>query len=91
MIESAQAWKLKVQILQTDEVRQRWPQISVPDGYIGVYEPQSGYLRCEQAVRSWIVLAERAGRARLFNCGVSEIGRNGELQQVVTADSRCAS
>jgi len=86
VIDSAQVWKLDVQVLQADEVRQRWPQISVPDGYIGVFEPQSGYLKCEQAVRSWISLAEQAGCAQLFNCGVSQIGREGDLQQVVTAD-----
>lgn len=86
VIDSAQAWKLDVQLLQADEVRQRWPQIGVPDGYIGVFEPQSGYLKCEQAVRSWIALAEKAGCAQLFNCGVSQIGRDGDLQQVVTAD-----
>ncbi|MGP4130881.1 FAD-dependent oxidoreductase [Pantoea tagorei] len=37
VIDSAQAWKLDVQLLQADEVRQRWPQIGVPDGYIGVF------------------------------------------------------
>ena len=42
VIDSAQAWKLDVELLQAEEVRQRWPQISVPDGYIGVFEPQSG-------------------------------------------------
>jgi len=86
VIDSAKAWQLDIHILQADEVRKRWPQINVPDGYIGVFEPQSGYLKCEQAVRSYIQLAEQAGCAQLFNCPVSEIGRDGDLQQVTTLD-----
>lgn len=86
VIHSAKTWQLDVQLLQADEVRQRWPQFTVPDGYIGVFEPKSGYLKCEEAVRSWIKLAEQAGCAQLFNCPVSDIGRDGELQQVTTLD-----
>ena len=86
VIDSAKTWQLNVQILQADEVRKRWPQFSVPDGYIGVFEPQSGYLKCEQAVRSWIQLAEKAGCAQLFNCPVTQITRHGDLQQVTTID-----
>ncbi|MCZ4058722.1 N-methyl-L-tryptophan oxidase [Pantoea sp. LMR881] len=86
VIESANTWQLNVQVMQADEVRKRWPQLSVPDGYLGVFEPQSGYLKSEQAVRSYIQLAEKAGCAQLFNCPVSEIGRDGDLQQVTTLD-----
>lgn len=86
VIDSAKAFKLDVKVLQADEVRKRWPQVDVPDGYIGVFEPNSGFLKCEQAVRSWIQLAEQAGCAQLFNCPVSEISRDGDLQQVTTRD-----
>jgi len=86
VIDSARAWQLDVKILQADEVRARWPQFTVPDDYIGVYEPNSGFLKCEQAVRSWVQLAEQAGCAQLFNCPVTEIGRDGDLQQVTTSD-----
>jgi len=37
-------------------------------------------------VRSWVQLAEQAGCAQLFNCPVSAIGREGDLQQVTTSD-----
>lgn len=86
VIKSAELHQLDVQVLQAEEIRKRWPQMVVPDGYLGIFEPQSGYLKSEQAVRSWISLAEQGGCAQLFNCGVSEIGRAGELQQVITAD-----
>jgi len=86
VMQSAERWQLNVDVLQADEVRQRWPQFSVPDGYTGVFEPQSGYLKCEEAVRSWVRLAEEAGCAQLFNCPVSAIAREGDLQQVTTLD-----
>lgn len=86
VIDSATRWQLNIEVMQPDEVRKRWPQINVPEGYLGVFEPQSGYLKCEQAVRSWIQLAEQAGCAQLFNCPVSELGRDGDLQQVTTLD-----
>ncbi|QKJ86742.1 N-methyl-L-tryptophan oxidase [Paramixta manurensis] len=86
VVDSAQQFKLEIQLLQADEVRQRWPQITVPDGYLGVFEPQSGYLKSEVAVRSWIRLAEQAGCAQLFNCAVSRIENEGSLQRVTTAD-----
>lgn len=88
VIESARTWQLEVSILQADEVRKRWPQFAVPDGYLGVFEPRSGYLKCEQAVRSWIQLAEHAGCAQLFNCAVTDIGREGDLQQVTTSEGQ---
>ena len=86
VIDSASRWQLNIEVMQPDDVRKRWPQINVPEGYLGVFEPQSGFLKCEQAVRSWIQLAEQAGCAQLFNCPVSEIGRDGDLQQVTTLD-----
>jgi len=86
VIDSASRWQLNIEVMQPDQVRKRWPQINVPEGYLGVFEPQSGSLKCEQAVRSWIQLAEQAGCAQLFNCPVSEVGRDGDLQQVTTLD-----
>ncbi|WP_345826895.1 N-methyl-L-tryptophan oxidase [Pantoea sp. BRR-3P] len=86
VIQSAKTWQLTVEILQAEEVRARWPQFTVPDGYLGVFEPHSGFLKCEQAVRSWVQLAEQAGCAQLFNCPVTHIDRDGDLQQVTTSD-----
>lgn len=83
---SAEQFALNVQILQADDVRKRWPQFEVPDGYLGVFEPDSGYLKSEVAVRSWINLAEKAGCAQLFNCAVQGIEKEGELNVVNTLD-----
>lgn len=86
VIDSAQQYGLDVQILQANEVRQRWPQFEVPDDYIGVFEPQSGYLKSEVAIKSWIRLAKEAGCAQLFNCPVQSIEKDGELEVVNTLD-----
>lgn len=86
VMQSAQQYQLEVQILNSDEIVQRWPQISVPQGYIGVFEPGSGYLKSEVAIKSWIRLAKEAGCAQLFNCPVSQIDTLDGLQTVTTAD-----
>ncbi|WNN46013.1 MULTISPECIES: N-methyl-L-tryptophan oxidase [Winslowiella] len=86
VIDSAQQYGLDVQILQADEVRQRWPQFAVPDDYIGVFEPQSGYLKSEVAIKSWIRLAKEAGCAQLFNCPVQSIEKDGDFEVVNTLD-----
>jgi len=86
VIDSAQQYGLNVQILQADEVRQRWPQFAVPDDYIGVFEPQSGYLKSEVAIKSWIRLAKEAGCAQLFNCPVQSIEKDGDFEVVNTLD-----
>lgn len=86
VIDSANALQLDVALLQADEVRKRWPQITVPDGYLGVFEPHSGFLKCQQAVRSWVQLAKQAGCAQLFNCAVTKMGHDGDVQLVTTSD-----
>ncbi|MFS2224040.1 N-methyl-L-tryptophan oxidase [Pantoea sp. B65] len=88
VIDSAREFELEIQVLQADEVRKRWPLFTVPDGYLGVFEPQSGYLKSEVAVRSWITLAEKAGCAQLFNCAVNSIEKENDFQIVNTADGR---
>lgn len=86
VIESARQFQLEIEVLAPEQIRQRWPDIHVPEGYAGVFEPRSGYLKSEVAIRSWIRLAREAGCAQLFNCPVSAIAREGELQRVTTAD-----
>ncbi|MFD1803116.1 N-methyl-L-tryptophan oxidase [Mixta tenebrionis] len=86
VMESARRFQLETERLTAAEVRQRWPEIEVPEGYTGIYEPRSGYLKSETAIRSWIRLAREAGCAQLFNCPVTAIAREGERQRVTTPD-----
>ncbi|RWR01943.1 N-methyltryptophan oxidase [[Pantoea] beijingensis] len=86
VIDSASQFNLNIEVLKPAEVCQRWPEFKVPDGYLAVFEPRSGYLKSEVAIRSWIQLAEKAGCAQLFNCAVDAIDREGELNRVQTAE-----
>lgn len=86
VIESAKRYQLPVEILTSQAVMQRWPQLNMPDGYIGVFEPNSGYLKCELAIKHWIRLAKEAGCDQLFDCSVIEITRDGDMQRVKTAN-----
>ncbi|KQN56690.1 N-methyl-L-tryptophan oxidase [Erwinia sp. E602] len=86
VIHSAQQFGLEVEVLSGEEVSQRWPQISVPAGYVGVWEPRSGYLKSEVAVKSWIVQARDACCAQLFNCEVTAISEQNGLQTVSTPE-----
>ncbi len=83
---SAQAWKLPSETLNSSEISARWPVFSLPEDYIGVFEPQSGYLKSEQAIASYITLAEKAGGAQLFNCSVTEISNHDSHVEVMTQE-----
>lgn len=70
---SAKQWQLNVEQLDADAIMARWPEIRVPADYIGLFEADSGFLRSELAIKTWIRLAEGAGCAQLFNCPVTAI------------------
>lgn len=70
---SAQQWQLNVERLDATALMTRWPEIRVPDNYIGLFEADSGFLRSELAITTWLRLAREAGCAQLFNSPVSHI------------------
>lgn len=86
VVTSAREYNLDVQIVSSDEIRERWPQFNAPQDYLGVFEPRSGYLKSELAIKHWIRMANEAGCAQLFNCEVTGIEQQNELQVVTTAD-----
>ncbi|MDU6453616.1 MAG: N-methyl-L-tryptophan oxidase, partial [Enterobacter hormaechei] len=71
--ESAKAYRLDVERLDANDIMARWPEISVPEDYIGLFEANSGVLHSETAIKTWIDLAAKAGCAQLFNCPVTGI------------------
>jgi N-methyl-L-tryptophan oxidase len=70
---SAQQWNLAIEKLDAASLMARWPEITVPDDYIGLFEADSGFVRSELAIKTWIRLAQEAGCAQLFNCPVTAI------------------
>ncbi|MDY1038412.1 N-methyl-L-tryptophan oxidase [Lelliottia sp. CFBP8978] len=85
---SAQQFALNVERLDASAVMQRWPEIVVPDNYIGLFEANSGVLHCETAIKTWISLAEHAGCAQLFNCPVTAIHHEEDGVTVDTAEGQ---
>ncbi|EQA3417325.1 N-methyl-L-tryptophan oxidase [Cronobacter dublinensis] len=84
--DSAARWQLPLEKMTGDEVMARWPEIRLPENYLGLFEPDSGVLRSEKAIATYIRLAEEAGCAQLFNCPVSDIETTADGVRVTTAD-----
>ncbi|WP_413734253.1 N-methyl-L-tryptophan oxidase [Sodalis sp. RH21] len=85
-IASIQSFALPCEILNATQISARWPEFSLPDDYLGVFEPQAGYLKSELAIATYIRLAEQAGCAQLFNCGVTDIHHQGREFDVTTQE-----
>jgi len=83
---SAKQWDLAVEKLDAPSLMARWPEISVPEDYIGLFEADSGVLRSELAVKTWIHLARQAGCAQLFNCPVTALRHSAEGVTIETAE-----
>lgn len=86
VLQSAAEYGLNIEKLSGSEVMKRWPQWQLPEDYSAVFEPESGFLKCELAVGHYISLAEKAGCAQLFNCPVTAIRRAGDLEVVDTPE-----
>ncbi|WP_145476101.1 N-methyl-L-tryptophan oxidase [Yersinia similis] len=83
---SAQQYDLPVETLNSTQIREKWPVFTVPDNYIGVFEPRSGYLHSELAVKTLIKAVTEAGCGILFNCPVTAIESHHAGVDVVTID-----
>ncbi len=83
---SAQQWQLATEHLDAQAIMARWPEIRVPENYIGIFEANSGVLRSELAIKTWINLAREAGCAQLFNCPVTALHHHDSGITIDTAD-----
>ncbi|CAI2052808.1 N-methyl-L-tryptophan oxidase [Serratia ficaria] len=86
--QSAQKFRLNTETLSAEQIIQRWPEFKVPAGYVGVFEPDAGFLRSDQAVASLIRLTNEAGCGQLFNCPVSAVEPIDGGVEVVTPEGR---
>ncbi len=71
--QSAAQFSLPIEHLDAAAVMKRWPEITVPQDYQAIFEPDSGVLKSELAVKTLIAMAKDAGCAQLFNCPVTAI------------------
>ena len=81
---SASKYNLAVEEMNAAKVQARWPEIIIPDNYIALFESDSGVLKSELAIETYIELAKQGGAAQLFNCPVKEIQYQNDEVTVVT-------
>lgn len=62
---------IDVEWLNADEIRKRWPQLRVPDSFVGMYEAEAGYLYSEACIAAYKRLALAAGAKLLANTFVT--------------------
>jgi sarcosine oxidase len=60
-VEAARTHALAYEALTHDDLQRRHPEFTLPDDYVGVWEPQAGFLLCERAVGLYARLALQAG------------------------------
>jgi N-methyl-L-tryptophan oxidase len=87
MTDSATQYGLPLEVLQAEEIRYRWRGITVPDDFVGCYEPTSGVLFSEECLRAYRQLALAHGaeirthakveRIQMFSDGVIVETREG--------------
>jgi N-methyl-L-tryptophan oxidase len=73
IISSSKAYSLPLEVLDSIEVNKRWPGITLPNKYIGCFEPTSGVLKCEECIEAYRENAERHGATILTNSKVREL------------------
>jgi sarcosine oxidase len=62
-IAAARQYDIKHSILETDQIRQRFPQFQLVGDELGYYEENAGFLRPERCIQAQLALAERFGAA----------------------------
>lgn len=60
-VDAANAHGIAHEMLDTAELRRRFPQFAIRDSEIGYYEPEAGFVRPEACVRAQLSLAEKHG------------------------------
>lgn len=72
-LERAAQFGIPVETLQPREIRRRWPGLTTPDTYVGLYEKNAGYLLSEACVLAYRQQALAHGAVLLTNTLVTDI------------------
>ncbi|WP_411842780.1 N-methyl-L-tryptophan oxidase [Salinicoccus sp. HZC-1] len=85
-IASGHAYDMNIEPLSADEMNERWPGITVPDGNIGCYEPDAGVLFSENCIRTFRRLALENGAELMTDAPVLNIDVEADSVTVDTHD-----
>lgn len=82
---SADATGLPYEIVDRAAMARRWPELVVPDGMVGFFDPGAGVLYPERIVEAQLRLAEESGAEFVFDTEVLDQGVEGDAAWVRTA------
>jgi N-methyl-L-tryptophan oxidase len=85
-VASAEQYHLQLDLLNSEDIHARWPGITLPDGYSGCYEPASGVLFCENAIKTYRSLALDLGAHLLTNTPVMNLEINETHHKIHTKE-----
>lgn len=88
---SAQRWCLPHELLTPDQLRERFPQFSLPKDQVAVFEADAGYVRPELAILTNIELATDAGAELWFDTVVESVDLDAEGVRVVAGGRRISA
>jgi N-methyl-L-tryptophan oxidase len=84
----ARKFELPVEVLTPEEMEYRWPGLTVPKGYRGLYEQRGGVLSCEAIIESFQQLFIQNGAKLLVNSPVERIAYKPMHVEVSTRTDR---
>lgn len=84
IISSSKAYSLPLNVMDSSQVKKRWSGISLPNDFIGCFEPTSGVLKCEECMKAYRELAELHGASILTSSKVKEISVNNNRVTIKT-------
>lgn len=73
IISSAKKYDLPLDVMDANKVQNRWANITLPNDFIGCFEPTSGVLKSEEIIKAYQALAEQNGATILTNSRVRDI------------------
>ena len=84
-LESAKKHRLKHEVLDTRELRLRYPLFHIDDDWVGLFDVQAGWLAPEQCIDTHLRLAERHGASLHFGEPVTRWDRDGDGVRVMVS------
>ena len=85
-LEASRLHGLEHEVLDAAEMRRRFPQFTLPDDYMTVWQPDGGFVRPELANRLHLELAREQGAEVRFGSQVLGLEPSGEAVRVRTGD-----
>ncbi|OQR91219.1 hypothetical protein THRCLA_09064 [Thraustotheca clavata] len=85
--ESARQHKLPIENLSREECQNKFPMFKVPQGFVGVFEADAGYVEVEASIVAHIELARKEGAQLHFNEKVHGWIVNSDQSITITTDN----